>query len=103
MDDKSYPPAGIADRFLGIVTNPDNWPVYVHCAGGRHRTGAMTAVYRIAIDGWDADRAYREMKEYDYYSRWGHGDMKDFVYDFYREQIRRPSSSVQTISGFPPQ
>src|SRR5512135_3613642 len=29
--------------FLKLVADPGNWPVYVHCAGGRHRTGAMTA------------------------------------------------------------
>src|SRR5262244_2944180 len=28
-------------QFLKIVNDPANQPVYVHCAGGRHRTGAM--------------------------------------------------------------
>src|ERR1044072_9699312 len=23
--------------FLQLVNDPDNWPVYVHCKGGRHR------------------------------------------------------------------
>lgn len=29
--------------FLRLVNDPANQPVYVHCAGGRHRTGVMTA------------------------------------------------------------
>ena len=37
--------------FLALVNDPKNWPVYVHCKGGRHRTGALTAIYRITHDG----------------------------------------------------
>src|SRR5262249_53916360 len=50
-------------QFLRIVNDPAQQPVYVHCAGGRHRTGVMTAVYRIEHDGWNADRAFAEMKQ----------------------------------------
>ncbi|HSQ24775.1 MAG TPA: hypothetical protein VLN44_10195, partial [Pyrinomonadaceae bacterium] len=52
--------------FLSIVNDPANWPVYVHRKGGRHRTGAMTAIYRISHDGWTGDQAFNEMKEYDF-------------------------------------
>ncbi len=94
MDDKSYPVKDAAERFLQLVNNSENWPVYVHCAGGRHRTGAMTAVYRMTIDGWDIDRAYREMKEYDFYTAWGHKPMKVYVYDYYRDlQASRQASA----------
>jgi len=51
--------------FLGLVNDPANWPVYVHCKGGRHRTGAMTGIYRITHDGWTADQVWEEMKKYD--------------------------------------
>ncbi len=86
MSDRKYPEKDVADKFLSIVTDESNWPVYVHCAGGRHRTGAMTAVYRMTIDGWDVKRAYSEMKDYDFYTRWGHGSMKDYVFDFGKDQ-----------------
>ena len=52
--------------FLKLVNDPANWPVYVHCKGGRHRTGEMTAIYRITHDGWTAEQAYKEMKKYDF-------------------------------------
>lgn len=55
-----------SDYFLKVVNDPVNWPVYVHCKGGRHRTGQMTAIYRITHDGWTADQAYQEMKKYDF-------------------------------------
>ena len=38
--------------FLKIVNDPKNQPVYVHCVGGRHRTGVMTAIYRMTVDKW---------------------------------------------------
>lgn len=34
-------------QFLSIVNDPARQPVYVHCQGGQHRTGVMTAVYRM--------------------------------------------------------
>jgi protein tyrosine/serine phosphatase len=85
MKEKSYPQAGTAARFLQIVNDQANWPVFVHCAGGRHRTGVMTAIYRMSVDGWGVDRAYQEMKRYDFSTSWGHGCYKDYVFDYYRD------------------
>jgi len=72
-------------HFLKLVNDPANWPVFVHCAGGRHRTGAMTAVYRITTDSWTADQAYKEMLKFDFYTIGGHGPLKDYVYSFYEK------------------
>jgi protein tyrosine phosphatase (PTP) superfamily phosphohydrolase (DUF442 family) len=84
MSDKDYPASTAAVGFLSLINDRAHWPVYVHCAGGRHRTGAMTAVFRMTIQGWDVDRAYEEMKDYDFYTRWGHKAMKQYVYDYFR-------------------
>lgn len=89
MSDTRYPAAEIAPKFLSLVNSKENWPVYVHCAGGRHRTGAMTAVFRMTMQGWDIDRAYGEMKDYDFYTRWGHKAMKHYVFDYYRDLLNR--------------
>jgi protein tyrosine phosphatase (PTP) superfamily phosphohydrolase (DUF442 family) len=73
--------------FLSLVNDPTNQPVYVHCKGGRHRTGAMTAVYRITHDGWTADQAYEEMKDYDFENGFlgGPAAQKKFVFTFYQQ------------------
>jgi uncharacterized protein (TIGR01244 family) len=69
-------------QFMTIVTDAARQPVYVHCAGGKHRTGVMTAVYRLEHDGWTADQAYQEMKRYKFgWSIW-HPEFKDFVYRY---------------------
>jgi protein tyrosine/serine phosphatase len=70
------------EQFLKLANDTTIGRFFVHCAGGRHRTGVMGAVYRITHDGWDFDRAYKEMKDYDFYTRWGHGSLKDYVQDF---------------------
>jgi len=82
MSDSTYPPAATIDRFLKLVDDPSTGKFFVHCAGGRHRTGVMGAVYRFNHYGWNYDQVYAEMKKYDFYTRWGHGDMKKFVQDY---------------------
>jgi len=82
MSDKSYPESTKIDQFLKLVNDPSTGKFYVHCAGGRHRTGVMGAVYRFNHYNWNYDQVYAEMKKYDFYTRWGHGDMKKFVQDY---------------------
>src|ERR1044072_8205381 len=41
MSDKEYPPAATIDQFLKLVDDPGTGKFFVHCAGGRHRTGVM--------------------------------------------------------------
>jgi protein tyrosine/serine phosphatase len=80
--------------FLSLVNDPKNWPVYVHCKGGRHRTGALTAVYRITQDGWTAAQAWEEMKAYDFNDGLfgGPGAQKKFVFNFYQQRVANATS-----------
>lgn len=80
---KKYPTEDAVAAFLKTVDDPETGKFFVHCAGGRHRTGAMGAVYRFTKYGWDFDQVYREMKQFDFYTRWGHGDFKKFVEDYW--------------------
>ena len=81
---KQYPTAEVTAMFLKTVSDPATGKFFVHCAGGRHRTGAMGAVYRFRFYDWTFDQAYQEMKQYDFYTTWGHQAFKDFVEDYYR-------------------
>ena len=69
-------------QFLTIVSDPVQRPVYVHCKGGRHRTGVMTAVYRMEQDGWTPQRAFQEMKQYRFGADFLHSEFKRFVYSY---------------------
>src|SRR5829696_1703569 len=39
MSDKDYPPTEKIQEFLKLVGDPSTGKFFVHCAGGRHRTG----------------------------------------------------------------
>ncbi|HZI59066.1 MAG TPA: tyrosine-protein phosphatase [Pyrinomonadaceae bacterium] len=82
---KKYPTPEAIETFLKTVNNPATGKFYVHCAGGRHRTGAMGAVYRYQFYNWDFEQVYKEMKKFDFYTSWGHGAFKDFVKDYYEQ------------------
>jgi tyrosine-protein phosphatase SIW14 len=99
MSDKKYPEEESVNKFLQYANDSNNWPIYVHCAGGRHRTGAMTAIYRMTVDGWQIEKAYDEMKDYDFYTRWGHKAMKTFVFDYAKELLARRVRSTTAESN----
>jgi len=69
-------------QFLTIVNDPANQPVFVHCVGGKHRTGVMTAVYRMTQHSWTADQAFNEMKQFKFGASMLHPEFKKFVYAY---------------------
>lgn len=83
MVSRKYPTEEVVQAFLKVVNDPATGKFFVHCAGGRHRTGAMGAVYRFNFYNWSFDQAYNEMKQYDFYTRFGYGSYKTFVEDYY--------------------
>jgi len=59
-------------KFLKIVTSSKKIPVLVHCQHGADRTGAMCAIYRIAVQGWTREEAIKEMTQggYGFHGIW---------------------------------
>lgn len=47
-------------------------PILIHCRHGADRTGFMTALYRIVVQGWDKDAAKKELLEggYGFHTIW---------------------------------
>jgi protein tyrosine/serine phosphatase len=95
MSDKDYPRSEQVASFIKLTGEPATGKFFVHCAGGRHRTGVMGAVYRFTHDHWNYDQVYAEMKTYDFYTRFGHGAMKKYVEDYWQQlQTALPSAPV---------
>lgn len=47
-----------------ILTDGRNLPILFHCHGGGDRSGIVTALYRIEVQGWPLDKALREMNRH---------------------------------------
>lgn len=71
----------VIDDFLKVCDDPNNYPILLHCKAGLHRTGALTAVYRMEYEGWSVADAVRELRAN------GYGDRKatranDYIYEY---------------------
>jgi protein tyrosine phosphatase (PTP) superfamily phosphohydrolase (DUF442 family) len=56
------PQDGNVARFLRLLQEHPDEKIFVHCEYGIDRTGLMIAAYRMAKDGWTAQRALAEMR-----------------------------------------
>jgi protein tyrosine phosphatase (PTP) superfamily phosphohydrolase (DUF442 family) len=101
MITKKYPTEEATQAFLKVVGDPETGKFFVHCAGGRHRTGAMGAVYRFHFYNWTFEQVYSEMKQYDFYTSWGHGAFKDFVEDYYKRVQADKASALAPAHAQP--
>ena len=100
MVDKSYPSMDQVNEFLRVVNDPSTGKFFLHCAGGRHRTGVMGAVYRFNHDGWNLEQALAEMDRYEFNSGMGHGKQKDFVKDYWQQfQAKQANTNVAATAG----
>ena len=97
---KTYPRPEWVAAFMSVVDDPATGKFFVHCAGGRHRTGSMGAVYRFEKYGWGYEQVYAEMKQYDFYTSWGHGDFKTFVRDYAQQLEARRAAPAKSCRPF---
>ncbi|MGE0607557.1 MAG: hypothetical protein AB7O62_10715 [Pirellulales bacterium] len=54
------------EEFFKLFDEPAHLPAAMHCVGGRHRTGTISALYRMEYDRWPAERALREMYSFSF-------------------------------------
>jgi hypothetical protein len=54
------PPA--VDEYLKLLDDESNFPILLHCKAGLHRTGRLTAIYRMEYQGWSPGEALRELR-----------------------------------------
>jgi uncharacterized protein (TIGR01244 family) len=55
----SDPKTESVDQFLAAVKDPDNSPVFIHCASA-NRAGMMWLIKRVVVDGWPVEQATAE-------------------------------------------
>lgn len=57
-------------RFLSIVMDKANQPIFVHCQHGSDRTGTMVAVYRVYVQKWKPEEAIKELPAFGFHKIW---------------------------------
>ena len=77
------PQAAIA-KYFELVNNPANYPIFFHCRRGADRTGTFTAMYRMAVQGWGAQKAYEEARGIGMH--WFYTGLKLQIYNFHPPQ-----------------
>ena len=80
MDARDEISAGTIQTFLDTVSDPARQPVFIHCQRGADRTGFMVGLYRIAKQGWSAEKAYDEAR--DIGMRWWYRGLKRQIFEF---------------------
>ena len=59
--DTSAPATDVVNKFLAIVGNEENQPVYVHC-GSATRAAALWMIGRVLVDNWEVSAASAEVE-----------------------------------------
>ncbi len=52
----------VVDQFLAVIQKPENHPILFHCKAGLHRTGLMTAIYRMEYNHRSPAEVIEELK-----------------------------------------
>jgi len=81
-------PAGsrplVIDQFFALVDNEKSWPILIHCKAGLHRTGLVTAVYRMEYNKWSQREAVEELKA-NGFGTFNASEADDYVVRFIKE------------------
>jgi tyrosine-protein phosphatase SIW14 len=86
------------DRFLVLLDDPAAYPVLIHCRAGLHRTGVMTAVYRMEYEGWSPRRAMEDLKA-NGFGEWPCTAANDYITQYiltYQRGARQKQSVVRS-------
>jgi len=81
-------------RFLKVLADPANRPVFVHCKWGTDRCGMMAAVYRIVVQGWTKEQALAEMQRLGYEGKtWP--EIRRYIEDLDPDALRRKVAAAE--------
>ncbi|MDN3504877.1 MAG: dual specificity protein phosphatase family protein [Rhabdochlamydiaceae bacterium] len=82
--------------FLKVIYNKKHHPVFIHCFHGADRTGTLCAIYRIAVQKWDKEKAIAEMKKYGFH--WWHSNLIDYIRELDIDKIKLDAGIVEMES-----
>jgi tyrosine-protein phosphatase SIW14 len=75
----------LVDQFLEVMDDEANYPVLLHCKAGLHRTGLMTAIYRMEYEKRGRGEALEELKANgfgEFKATDANEYVKEYIFDF---------------------
>ena len=90
-------PEAIA-KFLKIMDDPASYPVLIHCRAGLHRTGVISAVYRMEYEGWSPQEALRELKGHGF-GEFASSAANVYIHQYVLTYTPRREASRPALSG----
>ena len=89
-DVRTTPP--VIKDYLAVLDDETAYPVLIHCKAGLHRTGRLTAIYRMEYESWSVGEAMRELRANGYGFAMA-SEFDDFVIQFIENYKPRPRPS----------
>jgi len=86
-------PEGAIAKYFELINNPANYPIFFHCRRGADRTGLFAAFYRMALQNWDAGKAYSEARQVG--MRWYFAGLKSQIIEFHPPSKAELQPSIQ--------
>lgn len=84
-------------RFLRLVADKSRAPFFVHCHYGADRSGMLTGVYRIVVQGWSKEEAIAEMLrgEFGFHVIWQ--NLVDYLQNLDVEKLKQQAFHPRTL------
>jgi len=82
-------------KFLQVLRDPKNQPVFVHCQRGADRTGMMVAVYRIMEQGWSVEDAAKELGRFGFSTIWT--EIVKYLKNFNKETMTKLLEKAEPV------
>lgn len=90
-------PPAVKD-WLALLADESNYPILLHCKAGLHRTGRLTAIYRMEHHGWSQGEALRELRA-NGYGFVAASERDEFVVQFIQNYKPRSAAERATVSA----
>jgi tyrosine-protein phosphatase SIW14 len=88
------------DQFLELLDDPSSYPILLHCKAGLHRTGRLTAVYRMEYERWPVADAMRELRANGYGETMANS-ADDYIYSYVETYRPRWLNERKTAAAKP--